>query len=87
MSAVTKRAIHRELSRLRAQDFQDLLHHDRPMRAGRSLSARQNFRDILGVTRGIVLLVFLLETARVFARISDASFVRGWRFFAHWMGI
>ena len=48
------------------------------MRAGGSFPGRQHLRDGLGVARRIVLLVFLLETARILAAVAGTPLVCRW---------
>ena len=76
MTAIPERAIDRDFARLRLEDIQNFLDHDRAMRAGRCFARRQDFRDSICVTRRIVFFVFLFEPARVFAGVARAAAVR-----------
>ena len=73
MAAVAERAIHDDFAGLRRERFHDLAHHDRAVRAGRRLAAREHPRHVFGVARGIVLLVFFAELPRVPAAVARAS--------------
>ena len=73
MTAVAERAIHDDLAGLRREHFEDLAHHDRAMRARGRLAAGEDLGHVLGVTRGIVLLVFLVELPRVLSAVAHAA--------------
>jgi len=81
MAAVTKRAIHCQFAGLGRERFQNLRDHDGPMRACWRFAGREDFRDGVGVTLRIALLVFLLEPARILAGVTRASAMRPWRAF------
>lgn len=82
MSAVPQGTIHRDFARLRRYLFDDLVHHNRAMSAGRSFTSGQNFGDIFGIAFGIKFLVLVLEPAWVFAGVALAAFrpFVGWEF-------
>jgi hypothetical protein len=81
MAAVAERAIHADFARSRSEDFEDFRQHDRPMRAGGGLAGGEDFLDRVGIAGRIVLLVFLLEPARVLAGVTRAAPVRRGRAF------
>ncbi len=74
--AITERAINGEFTGLRREDFEDFGNHDWAVSAGGCFSGGKNFRHGVGIAPRIVLLVFLLETARVSARVAWAAAVR-----------
>src|ERR1039458_3117562 len=74
VAAVAERAIHRDFAGLRREDGENLRDHDRAMRAHRSFSAGDDFRN--GFRIAAVLLVFVLKPARIFSTITHAAFVR-----------
>ena len=76
MAAIAERAIHSQLTGLGRERFQNFRDHDGPMRAGGRFAGRDDFRDGVGVTLRIALLVFLLEPARMFAGITRAPAMR-----------
>ena len=76
VSAEPQGAIHRHLAGTRRQRLQRLRRHDWPVRPCRRFARRQDFGHRLRVTRRIVFLVFLLETARVCSGIPRASLMR-----------
>ena len=79
VSAVAERAVDCDFAGLGRKDFQDLRHHDRPVRAGGRLAGGDDFGDGFRITLRIVLLVLLLETARVFAGITaDGAWCGAW---------
>src|SRR5205807_8982041 len=45
-------------------------HHDRPVRSGGRLTRGDHLRHVVGVAVGLVLLVFLVEMARILAAIT-----------------
>ncbi len=57
------------------KDFQNLRHHDGPVRAGGCFAGRDNFGDGFPVTLRIVFFVFLLETARMLAAVARSALV------------
>ena len=77
MTAVTKRAIHRQFAGPRREHFQNFRHHDGPVRSGRRFAGREHFRHGVAVALRVALLVFLLEPARVFAGITRTPSMRG----------
>jgi len=83
MAAVTESAIDADFARSRSEDFEDFRQHDRPVRTGGRLAASEDFLDRIGIPGGIVLLVFLLEAARVLAGVTRAAAMRPGRAFGH----
>src|SRR5437762_1983876 len=73
MSAVAERAIHRDLTGLRVEHFENLRDHDRPVRPRRRLAGREHLRNGFGVASRVALFILLLKAARMFPRISGAS--------------
>ena len=76
VSAIAQRTIDREFARLGRKDFQDLRHHDWPVRASRRFSRRHDFGDGFRITPRIVFLIFLLKAARVLATVVRAALTR-----------
>ena len=76
VSAVAQRAVDGDFARLGRKDFQDLGHHDGPVRAGRRFAGRHDFGDRLPIALRIVLFVLLLEAARVLAAVTRAALMR-----------
>ena len=70
MTAVSQRAIDGDIPRPRSEHAQDLGHHDRPVRSGGRLTPGDHLRHVVGVAVGLVLLVFLVEMARILAAIT-----------------
>ena len=79
MATVAKRAIHRHFTGLGREHFKNLRDHDGPVRAGGSFAGRENFFHRLCITPGIMLLVFILKAARIFAAVTRTALVRCWR--------
>src|SRR5258707_14483735 len=65
VSAVAERAVSGNFAGLGLEHSQNFRDHDGPMRAGGSFAGREDFADSFGVTLWVVLLVFLLEAARI----------------------
>src|SRR5437763_12780263 len=63
MAAVSERAINGQFPRLRSKHFQNFCHHHRAMRAGWGFARGEDFGNRFGVALGLVLFVFLLESA------------------------
>ena len=76
MAAVTKRAIHREVAGLGHEGGENFRDHDGPMRPCRRFAGREDFGDRVGMVLRVEFLVFVLEAARVFARVAHAALVR-----------
>jgi hypothetical protein len=84
VAAVAERAIHSAFARLRGEDFHDLLQEDRHMLPGGRFTGRTHLRNGLGVALGVQLLVFVLKTTRILARVTRTAAMRRWSFgFAH----
>ncbi len=82
VSAVAQSHIHPGHSRPQAQRFQAFVHHHRKMGPGGRFPGGDDLGHRLGKTRGIVLLVFILEATGVLAAIAFAPRRAGW-FIAH----
>ena len=70
MSAEAQRAIHRHLAWLGREHLQDFRNHDRAVHPGGRFPGRQYFGDGFRVAGRVVLLVFLVEAARVPPRVT-----------------
>src|SRR4029079_5591293 len=77
MTAVAKGAVDRDCTRPRAERGEYFRHHDGTMGASWGLAGGDDFRDRRGVTRRIVLLVFLRETTRILPPIPRTALMRG----------
>lgn len=72
----TERAIHGDMAGREGEDLEDFRDHDRAVGAGGGFAGSEDLSDVAGVTLGVVLLVFFLEAARIFSRVTRAAFVR-----------
>ena len=89
VTTVTKRAVHRDLARLRREHFQNFRHQDGPVRAGGRFPRREHFFHGVGVTRRVVLLVFIREATGIFTGVTRTAAMRrriGWRGVGHRLG-
>jgi hypothetical protein len=75
MTAPAERAIHGDLAGARAKAAQNLVHHDRDMRAGRRLSGREHFCHVPGIPLWIQFFVFVVKFARALACVTPPSHV------------
>jgi len=76
MTAIAEGAINRHLARLRGKDLQDFGDQDGSVSAGGGFARSKNLGHSLGITLRVVLLVFLLEPARVSAPVTGSAPVR-----------
>lgn len=89
MAAVPEGAIDSNVAGLRREKLQNFGDHDRAVGAGGSFAGGDDFGNGVCMERGIMLLIFLLETAWVFATVPHPAFVRrrsrsrGCGFFGH----
>ncbi len=83
MSSVSERAIDGEFAGAWLQDVEDFPDHDGEVRTSGGLSGGEDLGDGVRVLLGIEFLVFVLEVARVFTRISGTAAMRRWRGFVH----
>ena len=70
VSAKAERAIHRQIARPQREHFENFRHHNRPVAARRRLAGCDHLGHIGGITRGIVLLVFVFKPPRILARVT-----------------
>ena len=82
MATVSQRAIDSHVPRPRREHSQDLGNHDRPVRAGGRLARGNHLGHVIRVAVGLVLLVFLMELARILAAIPRPTL----RFFGSGVG-
>ena len=77
VTAVTERAIHRDVAGFGRERLENFRNHDWPMRARRCFSRRYDFCNRCRIAA--MFFVFFLEAARVFAAVTHAPFVwQGW---------
>ena len=76
MASVSKRAINRHFARLGFEHREDFRDHDCPVRSGGSFAGREHLCDCVGITLRPVFLVFLFESARVFAAVARTPSLR-----------
>ena len=74
--AVAERRVEAALSRLDREHREDLLHHDGDVHARGRVPLRDDMRDLRAVLLRLLLLVLLLEAARILAAVMDAAAVR-----------
>ena len=77
MAAVAEGAVDGGLAGLKREDGENFLHHDGAVHAGGGLAGGEDLGDIVGVARRVVLLIFLLEAARVLAGVARAALGSG----------
>jgi len=77
VSPTTERAVHHDVAGPGSKAAKDFLHHDRPVHARRRLAGIEDLLHVRGVPLGVELLVFVVEPARVFARVSRPPPVHG----------
>src|SRR5262245_2606098 len=70
MASITQRAINGEFAGSWRQNFEHLRHHNRPMRTGRRLAARDYLGDVGGVALGRVLFIFLGKVSRITSLVT-----------------
>src|SRR5689334_18608772 len=71
--AVTERAINGNFAGFRIENLKNFRDHDRSVHSRRRFSGCENPCDRVGVFLGIALLIFLLETTRIFSRITRTT--------------
>ncbi len=73
VAAVTERSIDRDLAGFWIERGENFSHHDRSMRPRRRFPGCDHFPDRFGITPGLMLFVFILETARIFPAVTHPA--------------